>query len=182
MGDGIELRRIVTSVDDTSKAIVLFDGENPHREVRPLRGNISRAIWATGEAPALMQGQQDRAAGVKMTSPVNGGTVFRIIDYPPTKPEHANLDVNARMDELKHEAEIAGWPPRHPFMHRTRSVDYAIILSGEIDMMLDDSEIHLKAGDVLVQQGTNHAWINRSNDVCRVAFVLVDAQTPETKP
>jgi mannose-6-phosphate isomerase-like protein (cupin superfamily) len=173
-----ELRRVVTTVDKDGKAVVLFDGENPHKEIRPLRGNISRALWATNTAPAKMQGPLDRAEGVKMTSPVNGGTVFRIIDYPPMKPEHENLDVNARMHELKDEAAIKGLPPRHPFMHRTRSVDYAIVLSGEIDMLLDDSEVHLKAGDVLIQQGTNHAWINRGTEVCRIAFVLVDAEEP----
>jgi uncharacterized cupin superfamily protein len=63
-------------------------------------------------------------------------------------------------------------------MHRTKSVDYAIILSGEIDMLLDDSEVHLKAGDVLVQQGTNHAWVNRGIETCRIAFVLIDAVDP----
>lgn len=173
-----ELRRVVTTVDKNGKAVVLFDGDNPHKEIRPLRGNVSRALWATDCAPAKMQGDADRAAGVKMTSPVNGGTVFRVIDYPPIKPEHEGLDVNARMRELKDEASIKGLPPRHPFMHRTRSVDYAIVLSGEIDMLLDDSEIHLSAGDVLIQQGTNHAWVNRGTEVCRIAFVLVDAQEP----
>ncbi len=173
-----ELRRVVTTIDKDGKAVVLFDGENPHKEIRPLRGNISRALWATHGAPAQMQGDADRAQGVKMTSPVNGGTVFRIIDYPPLKPEHEKLDVNARMHELKDEAPIKGLPPSHPFMHRTRSVDYALILQGEIDMLLDDSEIHLKAGDVLIQQGTNHAWVNRSTAVCRIAFVLVDAKDP----
>jgi uncharacterized cupin superfamily protein len=63
-------------------------------------------------------------------------------------------------------------------MHRTRTVDYAIILSGEIDMMLDDSSVHLKAGDVVVQQATNHAWINHSGAPCRVAFILMDSQEP----
>ena len=72
-------------------------------------------------------------------------------------------------------AASKAWPPRHPAMHRTRSVDYAIVLSGEIDMLLDDSEIHLKAGDVLVQQATNHAWVNRGTEPCRIAFVLIDA-------
>lgn len=174
-----ELRRVVTTLDRDGKAVVLFDGENPHRAVRPLRGNISRALWATHGAPAEMQGDIDRAAGVKNTSPVDGGTVFRIVDYPPVTPEQEAIDVNARMHELKDEAAIKGLPPRHPFMHRTRSVDYAIVLSGEIDMLLDDSEIHLKAGDVLIQQGTNHAWINRGTDVCRIAFVLVDAKAPD---
>ena len=60
-------------------------------------------------------------------------------------------------------------------MHRTRTVDYAIVMEGEIDMLLDDSEIHLKAGDVLIQQGTNHAWVNRGTKPCRIAFVLIDA-------
>jgi uncharacterized cupin superfamily protein len=63
-------------------------------------------------------------------------------------------------------------------MHRTRTVDYAIIMSGEIDMMLDDSTVHLKAGDVVVQQATNHAWINRSGAPCRVAFILMDSKDP----
>lgn len=182
MAHAFELRRVVTTVDQDGKAVVLFDGENPHKEIRPLRGNISRALWATTSAPADMQGDSDRAQGVKMTSPVNGGTVFRIIDYPPVKPEHELLDNNARMAELKNEATIKGLPPSHPFMHRTRSVDYALILQGEIDMILDDSQIHLKAGDVLIQQGTNHAWVNRSNAVCRIAFVLVDARDPAADP
>ena len=98
------------------------------------------------------------------------------MDYPPVTPEMEKMDMAARMKELAHEPEIRGLPPRHPFMHRTRTVDYAIILQGEIDMLLDDSEIHLKAGDVLVQQGTNHAWVNRGVEVCRIAFVLIDAK------
>jgi naringenin degradation protein FdeH len=61
-------------------------------------------------------------------------------------------------------------------MHRTRTIDYALILSGEIDMLLDDSEVHLKAGDVLIQRGTNHAWVNRGDAPCRVAFILLDAK------
>lgn len=179
MSSNHELRRVVTSLDAAGKAVVLFDGENPHREVRPLRGNISRAVWSTDCAPAEMQGDTDRARGIKTTSPANGGTIFRVIDYPPAKPEQEALDANARMRELAHEPAIKGLPPRHPFMHRTRSVDYAIILSGEIDMLLDDSQVHLKAGDVIVQQGTNHAWVNRSDEVCRIAFVLVDAKAPD---
>jgi uncharacterized cupin superfamily protein len=61
-------------------------------------------------------------------------------------------------------------------MHRTRSIDYAVVMEGEIDMLLDDSEVHLAAGDVLVQQATHHAWVNRGTRPCRIAFVLIDAQ------
>ena len=67
---------------------------------------------------------------------------------------------------------------RHANTHRTRSVDYAIVLDGEIDMLMDDSEVHMKAGDVLVQQATNHAWVNNGTSSCRIAFILVDAQQP----
>jgi uncharacterized cupin superfamily protein len=71
-----------------------------------------------------------------------------------------------------------GAAARHPFTHRTRSIDYAFVLEGEIDMLLDDTEVRLRAGDILVQQGTNHAWVNNSKANCRIAFVLIDAQEP----
>ncbi|MGE3247031.1 MAG: cupin domain-containing protein [Beijerinckiaceae bacterium] len=173
------LRRVVTSLDSDGRAIILFDGENPHMEVRPARKNVSRVVWASESAPAEIQGNIDRGLDYKGTSPVNGGSVFRIIDYPPQAPEIEKMDINTRMNELTHEAPIKGLPPRHPFMHRTRSLDYAIVLYGEIDMLVDDGEVHLKAGDVIVQQGTNHAWVNRSNDICRIAVVLVDAKAPD---
>ena len=67
---------------------------------------------------------------------------------------------------------------RHANTHRTRTIDYAIVLDGEIDMLLDDTEVHVKAGDVLVQQGTNHAWVNNGTKPCRIAFILIDAKTP----
>jgi uncharacterized cupin superfamily protein len=63
-------------------------------------------------------------------------------------------------------------------MHRTRTVDYAVILSGEIDMMLDDTMVHVEAGDVVIQQATNHAWINRGSQPCRILFVLMDSKQP----
>jgi mannose-6-phosphate isomerase-like protein (cupin superfamily) len=170
------IRRVVTTLDDGGKAVVLFDGQNPHGVARPGKRNVSSLLWVTDGAPADLTGSRDRAAVTIGTSPPPCGSVFRIVDYPPVTPEMEKVDAGARMKELEHEPEIRGLPPRHPFMHRTRTVDYALVLSGEIDMLLDDSEIHLKAGDVLVQQGTNHAWINRGKEVCRIAFVLVDAK------
>jgi hypothetical protein len=178
MTKDVELRRVVTTLDDTGTATVLFDGENPQKSLRPASGNTTRLVWVTGETPADMSGRKDRAAIEIGTSPPAGGTIFRIVDYPPAPPNSEKLDAGHRMGQLATEAPIRGRPPRHPFMHRTRSLDYVIILSGEIDMLLDESEIHLKAGEVLVQQGTNHAWVNRGTEICRIAFVLVDAQAP----
>ena len=176
--DDATIRRVVTGLDAGGKAVVLFDGENPHKAKRPGRGNAPQLLWVTDECPADIAGSADRAAVSIGTSPPAAGSVFRIVDYPPATPEAESADASARMRELAHEPAIRGLPPRHPFMHRTRSIDYAIILEGEIDMLLDDSEIHLKAGDVLVQQGTNHAWVNRGSRVCRIAFVLIDAKAP----
>ena len=174
-----EVRRVVTTLDETGKAVVLFDSLNPHTAVRPGKGNIANLLWVTDGAPAPLGGTVDRAAIEIGTSPPACGSIFRIMDYPPVSPETEKMDASARQKELAHEPAIKGLPPRHPFMHRTRTIDYALILQGEIDMLLDDSEIHLKAGDVLVQQGTNHAWVNRSKDVCRIAFILIDAKAPD---
>ena len=74
-----------------------------------------------------------------------------------------------------HGISKAGEKPRHPAMHATKSIDYALVLAGEIDMLLDDSEVHLNTGDVIVQRGTNHAWVNRGDEPCCIAFVLIDA-------
>jgi mannose-6-phosphate isomerase-like protein (cupin superfamily) len=100
-----------------------------------------------------------------------------VVDFPPLTTEAAaTLDQSAIHREMGLGGEGHGVAARHPFTHRTRSIDYAFVLEGEIDMLLDASEVHLKAGDVLVQQATNHAWVNRSGAPCRIAFVLVDAR------
>jgi mannose-6-phosphate isomerase-like protein (cupin superfamily) len=174
-----KVRRVVTTVDASGKAVVLFDGQNPNCTLRPARKNVMNLIWSTSGAPADISGPEDRGAVEIGTQPPPCGTAFRIIDYPPTTPEQeAALDVSQRQHEIGKDAPKRGLPPRHPFMHRTRSLDYAIVLSGEITMLLDDSEVQLKAGDVIIQQGTNHAWINRGTEPCRIAFVLVDSKEP----
>ena len=100
------------------------------------------------------------------------------IDFAPESAAGHPTEMNAMMRIVGADAPAKGLPPRHPMMHRTRSLDYAVIMSGEIDMLLDDGEVHLKAGDVVVQQATNHAWVNRGHDPCRIAFILMDSQEP----
>jgi quercetin dioxygenase-like cupin family protein len=141
-------RRIVTGHRD-GKAVVLYDGDAPNRKVRPVTGLVSTLLWVTDESPAGVSGSKDRAAREIGIPPPARGSIFRVVEFPPA-------------------SEAA--------MHRTRSIDYAVVLEGEIDMRLDDAEVHLRAGDTLVQQGTNHAWINRGTRPCRIAFVLIDAQ------
>jgi mannose-6-phosphate isomerase-like protein (cupin superfamily) len=110
--------------------------------------------------------------------PPPSGTIFRVVEFAPESEITADYDTRLKMIQaigLAPEGPSRE-RPSDPAMHRTRTIDYAVILSGEIDMLLDDSEVHMKAGDVLVQRGTNHAWVNRSNAPCRVAFILVDAK------
>jgi naringenin degradation protein FdeH len=172
------IRRVVTVVDQDGKAVVLLDGDNPHKKVRPDRNTVSRMLWMTDRSPAAISGTADRAAIDVGIAPPAGGSIFRIVDIPPITPEIESLDPSHMHGDLAPHAPKRGLPPRHPLMHRTRTVDYAIVMKGEIDMLLDDSEIHLKAGDVLIQQGTNHAWINRGTEPCRIASVLIDATEP----
>jgi len=173
-----DVRRVVTTIDKNDKAVVLFDGANPHKKVRPTTNTVMRMLWVTDQAPADLCGTGDRAAIDIGIMPPLSGSVFRIVEFPPETAESRNLASDTMHRSLGDAAPKRGLPPRHPAMHRTRTVDYAIVMAGEIDMLLDDSEIHLKAGDVLVQQGTNHAWVNRGSEPCRIAFILIDAKEP----
>jgi mannose-6-phosphate isomerase-like protein (cupin superfamily) len=172
------VRRVVTVVDRDGKAVVLYDGDNPHTIVRPNGSAISRLLWTTDATPAEIAGAADRAAVKIGIAPPAGGTIFRIVDIPPTPPGIEKLGHDDLQRQLGDHGPKRRRPPRHPLMHATRSLDYAIVMAGEIDMLLDDSEIHFKAGDVLIQQGTNHAWVNRGTEPCRIAFILIDANEP----
>lgn len=175
------VRRVVTGHDSSGKAVILSDAAAANVKVREAQGGlVSGLLWATDESPADIAGQADRADRTIGVAPPAGGSVFRYVDFPPiaTAPPVSQAAVLKEMNI--HAAEVGS--NRHPLMHRTRSIDYAIVLAGEIDMLLDDSEVHLRAGDVLVQQGTNHAWVNRGDVMCRIAFVLIDAQRPPQWP
>ena len=166
-------RRVVTGHDASGKAVVLIDGAAPNAKLRKATGLASTLLWVTDESPADNSGAADAADREIGVAPPERGSIFRVVDFPPAA-EAGAVDNAAMLKEMG--LAGGGAAPRHATMHRTRSVDYAIVISGEIDMLLDDSEVHLKAGDVLVQRGTNHAWVNRGRASCRIAFVLVDAR------
>ena len=172
------VRRVVTGHDASGKAVVLMDGDAPNQKLRQT-GIVSTLLWVTDETPADISGSADRAAREIGAPPPPNGSILRVVDFPPERTA-AKTDNAAFLKEMGVAAGSA--PARHAHMHRTRSVDYAIVLSGEIDMLLDDSEVHLKAGDILVQQGTNHAWVNRGSQVCRIAFVLIDGREAPPHP
>ena len=169
-------RRVVTGHDDQGRAVVLIDGPAPNVKVRTASGLISTLLWISDETPADISGHADRAKRTIGVAPPSNGSILRIVDFPPVTASAAGVDHAQVLREMGLPEEAA--PRRHAFTHRTRSLDYAIVLTGEIDMLLDDSQVHLKAGDVLVQQGTNHAWVNNGTQPCRIAFVLIDAHEP----
>jgi len=171
-----EVRRVVTKLDASGKAVVMIDERA--RLTAPRPPNYAANIWVTDKSLPDFTPSDDRGKTRIGLVPPKSGTVFRIVDFAPDSQGEQPTDMNHMMKIVGAEAPKKGLPPRHPMMHRTRSLDYVIILAGEIDMLLDDSEVHLKAGDVLVQQATNHAWVNRSGKPCRVAFILMDSQEP----
>ena len=168
-------RRVVTGHDAKGKAVVLIDGAAPNAKLRKATGLTSTLLWVTDRSPADNSGRADAAEREIGVAPPPCGSIFRVVDFPPAA-DFGAVDNAAMLREMGIGASEGS--ARHAGMHRTNSVDYAVVISGEIDMLLDDSEVHLRAGDVLVQRGTNHAWVNRGRENCRIAFVLIDAKEP----
>jgi quercetin dioxygenase-like cupin family protein len=143
----LTIRRVVTGHDDKGRAKVVID-EIAKNVVSARPGASAAVIWTTEGFPVSNDGNAD-ASGRKVGTTLDNGTVFRVVSFGP------------------------GVSPRN---HRTDSIDYAVVLAGEIDMELDGESVHLKAGDVMVQRGTIHNWVNRGSAPCVIAFVLIAAK------
>lgn len=177
-----EFRRVVTGHDEKGRAIVISDGPAPFVHVNKIDPDwYSTDIWRTHETPARIQARApEPTGGPRRQMPTKNGSVIRINHFPP---ESETVRKMTPEDSLRafaglgnEKAATFGRGGRHPLMHRTETIDYAIVISGEITMVMDDQDVLLQAGDVLVQCGTNHAWSNRSNAPCVVAFVLLDGK------
>ncbi len=145
------IRRVVTGHDKNNVAKVILDAPATNAKY-PQPGQVSTMMWCTDRTPCTMpvgEAAEDMGARIIGTPPPPHGTRFAVIDFPPGN---------------------------HAHMHRTETIDYVIVIEGEIEMDMDNSTVKLKAGDIMVQRGTNHAWANRSNKRARVAFVLIDAE------
>ncbi len=145
------IRRVVTGHGAGNLAKIIRDAPAANAKY-PGPGMVSTMIWCTDRAPAdsaLGENVEDMGARILGTSPPPMGSRFAVIDFPPGNKPH---------------------------MHRTETIDYVIVIEGEIDMDMDDSTVTLKAGDMMVQRGTNHAWANRGATRARVAFILIDAE------
>jgi quercetin dioxygenase-like cupin family protein len=167
------VKRVVTGHNANGRSCVLID-EAPRAVVLEKAGGLRLTeLWATGETPAAFS-DADRARRERRIEPDAGGSVFRVIEYPPDRERLAKIRPEEHFAAMGAQAAPAD-KRRHPGMHRTNTLDYAIVLAGQIYAVLDEGEVLLRAGDVLVQQGTNHAWSNRSDKPATIAFVLIDA-------
>ena len=175
-------RRIVTGHDADGKAIVISDAPPVHTQlVGGPGGPTFFEIWHTMETPVpiLAQFKSPDEEGLVLPPPKKG-TRLRVIEFPPEGEEIRKLtgsDAAAKFKSMGDEkASTSSQGAPHPLMHRTQTVDYGIVLEGEITMVLDRGETTIKAGDIIIQCGTNHAWANRSGKTCRMAFILIDGQ------
>lgn len=175
-----DVRRVVTGHDAVGKAVVLSDGAPPN-VIRPEHqpGLAFHELWHTDRSPApVTAAEAEPTDRYTETAPPPNGTIIRMVDIPPEGADGPDFDKETAraLFEKVGLAENAEHtiPGRHPLMHRTESIDYGIVLEGQIVLLLDDSEVVLEAGDMVVQRGTIHAWTNRTDRISRMLFVLTD--------
>lgn len=173
------VRRIVVK-DENEKSRCIADGPAPDVRTDPARpGFASARIWLTRQTPAHISEVKDPTTGPHTLESPAGGSLCRVVTFPPDAAWKGKVGSK----EVQNYFQAMGSPgastysPKapHPYMQKTRTLDLCLILEGEITLVLDTEEVHLKAGDTVVQRGTNHAWSNRSSKPCVIAFSLHDA-------
>jgi hypothetical protein len=172
------VRRLVTGDDASGKSRIVADA--PAKSIRtvPERpGYRAVNVWRTTESPVAIN-DEDSVSEHQGILPPENGTILRIIDFPPEPkdPKELKRVLDATFGGIYKDADHDKTQGKHPGMHRTETVDYAIVLEGEIWAVMDEGETLMRAGDVLIQRGTNHAWANRSGKTARIAFVLIDGK------
>ena len=170
------IRRVVTGHDKDGKSVFVMDGKAPNvLEMASMPGVALTDLWRTKAAPASNAGNADAATGRIKLEPPADGTILRIVEFPPDSKWRKSADARKAFASIG-----AGGAPDHgsadAMMHCTATVDYIIVLKGEIWAILDKGEKLLKQGDVLIQRGTNHSWSVRTREPCVIAAVLVGAK------
>lgn len=176
-----EVRRIVTGIDSEGKSVLVSDGLPPRSVTVELTGGLKQTdVWHLGSPPKTPAdgGDLDRNSNLV---PPPGGAHWRIVEFPPDSTAPADVDINDLIAELNEKIPdfLAHADLSRLGMHKTPTIDFGIVISGEIWLELDDGEVHLKPGDCVVQRGTMHAWRNRSDSPCVISFVLIEAGSQE---
>jgi mannose-6-phosphate isomerase-like protein (cupin superfamily) len=175
------VRRIITIDDDDGKSVAIADGPSPDVVSDPARpGYSSTRLWVTDSSPAQIGAFRDAVLHhPRRLEPPRGGSVCHVVTFPPDAASRGKIgaaEVAAFFRAMGSPAASTYSPAApHPYMQKTPTLDFCLVLEGEITLVLDTQEVHLKAGDTVVQRGTNHAWSNRSDRPCRIAFSSHDA-------
>ena len=174
------MRRIVTGHDEEGKSVITIDGP-PARSLGEEAGGLYE-LWNTDGNEINTLDEIDRADSEVLLSPPIGGTKFRYFQINPTPEgvpadliEAATAEAFEKMGAAHHRVDTT----RHPAMHKTKTIDYIILLKGDVTLLLDNEEVDLKPFDVVVQRGTNHAWVNNGNEPALFIAVLIDSDLKE---
>lgn len=172
-------QRIVTGHDAQGRAVVAIEGVPPTVvALAHIPGTVFHELWQTDRVPMTIDNGPDPTLGPLKLPPPSAGARIRIVDIPPDTPEFLAQGAQRVAEAFASIGDRAASTVRadspHPLMHRTQTLDFGIVIEGELVLVLDTEERHLLPGDVVVQRGTNHAWANRSDRPCRIAFVLLD--------
>jgi len=171
------VRRVLTGHDSEGRSTFIADGPAPNvKEMASMPGLALTDLWETGGAPANNDGHADAAARPVHLEPPKNGTILRIVEFPPDSKWRNRATDGAEAFKSIGAGHAQDRKSADPMMHRTSTVDYIIVLKGEIHAVMETGETLLKAGDILVQRGTNHSWSVRGNEPCVVAAVLVNAK------
>ena len=170
-----KIRRVITGHDDSGQSIFIMDEyATAVKEMESMPGLALTDVWQTDQAPASNSGNNDATDRPVVLEPPQNGTIFRVVEFPPDSHWRDRADAHAAFDSIG-AAHASDSESGDPMMHKTATVDYLIVLKGEIWAILEEGEVCLKQGDVMVQRGTNHSWSVRTDQPCLLAAVLVNA-------
>ena len=170
-----KIRRVVTAHDWDGRSVFVINGHAPAvKEMESMPGLALTDLWRTDGAPADNSGREDAADRPVVLEPPPDGTVFRIVEFPPDKAWRDRADARDAFESIG-AGHAADRTSSDPMMHKTSTVDYLIVLKGEIWAILDTGEVCLRQGDVMIQRGTNHSWSVRTDEPCLLAAILVGA-------
>ena len=177
------MRRIVTGHNTEGKAIIVSEGTPPTTmEFKAIPGTVFYEIWNTNASPAPIDNAPDPTLRPVQLHPTPNGSIIRFVDIPPDSVQEniSAADIAAGFGQINAGSAATHTDDSpHKLMHRTETIDYGILISGELWLIVDEGEAKLNVGDVVIQRGTNHAWANRSNEVARMVFILLDGKFAE---
>ena len=176
-------KRVVTGHDAAGQAVVAFSGPTTNNfPLKAVPGTVFYEVWNSKASPAVLDNGDDPTDQPLLLSPMPLGSVIRVVDIPPDSVQNqvSAADAAAAYAEIGHvHAGTGPTDSKHKLMHRTETLDYGIVTEGEVWLVLDGEDVQLKRGDIVVQRGTNHAWSNRTEQMARMVFILLDGRYAE---